>query len=201
MPKRFTFQGPERPPFTCVLKTKHCSEITKKGERCKRLCVTPFEYCPIHLEKMKLKIKDSDLGPHAGKGLFAYDRKANNNAIIFRRDDIITPYIGHIVNNRYLDEKYGPNVTAPYAYCHGSRPRSRCTDGACRRGVGAFVNHSSIRNKINAMVTYDTTKKEFIVFATKIIRNNQEIYIDYGNDYIIDEPDVNFTTKPYYPKK
>lgn len=199
MPKRFTFKGPERPTFTCVLKTKFCSEITKKGEHCRRKCVTPFEYCPIHLEKYKLKIKDSTI-PNAGKGLFAYMRNVPQTHIVFKRNDIIIPYIGNIVNNKEIDEIYGPNTTAPYAFCHGRRWNSRCTDGACRRGVGAFLNHGDRSNKINAAVRYDTRKKEFIVYATKEIKNNQEIFINYGDDYEFHVPNVTFSTKPYYPK-
>jgi hypothetical protein len=60
----------------------------------------------------KLKIKQS-LIPGAGKGLFVWDTTKPAGEVVFRRNQLVTPYEGEHVTAEELQERYG-DFTAPY---------------------------------------------------------------------------------------
>lgn len=205
MPKKFIYNVHDKNDnlihhYQCELNAEQCKANTKNGEgpRCKRKCITPFEYCPAHLAMIKhLKVKDS---PIAGKGLFAFDRNKDDNEIVFKvnpKNKIkpkITDYEGETITKSQLHNRY-LNYTAPYGYCKAD---GKCVDSACKRGLGSFANSSNKSN--NASLGVGT----FSVRATKNIRNNHEITVAYGRNrgkYKFKEPGVSYETKPFYPKK
>ena len=205
MPQRFRFEINEEGVWTisheAILNAQRCLGYTKTGHRCQRKCVIGFEYCSTHLESIKkLKIKNSTL-PNAGKGLFVSDKSKGPNDIVFKKNDKIVEYNGKIKTQEQLDEEYG-NYTAPYAM--NIRGTENVIDAGDKRGVGSLINHKS-RTQSNCKFK-DTRQNHRTVgveiVATKSIRNGQELFVSYGDDYIIeDENEVRHSTKPYYPPK
>jgi SET domain-containing protein len=128
------------------------------------------------LRERKLRIKESTI-PGVGKGLFALDKRAAGNAILFRRGDKIIMYDGEVVTQAQLQRRYG-DFTAPYGISQGKFVE----DSACRRGAGSLVNHAAARNT-NARLAFSTRTKKFMLIATKNIRNGDEIFCSYGKAY------------------
>jgi hypothetical protein len=181
MPYEFRFFG-DGVSFRCALQCTQCSFVHPKTEhRCKnRVCIgTPL--CWVHLlAQKKLRILPSTL-PGAGKGLFAVDRKAPTDGILFRSGDLIVEYGGEHVLRATLDERYG-SFTAPYGLADGRNAE----DGACVRGAGTLCNHGNSR-VANARFSHNRAANVFKIVATKTIRNGTEILVNYGRDYRFDE--------------
>jgi len=168
-----------RPDFQCRIMCNQCNARKPTGDQCgNRVCIgTPF--CWIHLEKMyRVRIRDSDYG----KGLFASDKKIGARDIVFRPGELIVPYFGDRVDTATIDARYGEDYTSPYAVelVPGT---GLFEDAACKRGVGSLVNHGNTRRSRNAILSYNEVDDEVQVIATKNIRNNIEILVDYGDDY------------------
>jgi hypothetical protein len=139
-----------------------------------------------------LKVKESTI-KRIGKGLFVVDPKKEKGEIIFRPKDreAIISYGGEVIDEDELNHRYG-EYTAPYAL---EVKKDKYLDGACRRGVGSLINSGGKRN--NARLTvYTNTNGESIgnVRATKNIKNGEEIFVSYGNEYDMDES-TNHITK------
>lgn len=189
MPKKFIFNINNQPHFEGQLYTGRCRAHTKAGTRCKRNCIIGFEYCFTHLESEKeLKIKDSTI-PEANKGLFAYNHRKGNNEVLFRRGDTISQYNGENINTHTLDERYS-DKTAPYAV---EVSRDRYVDSALKRGVASLANVKPNHN--NASFSINQVNKTVKIKATKPIKNNQEIFLSYGRQYRLHEPNTSFITK------
>jgi hypothetical protein len=193
MPKEFVFKVDGQETFRKRLYSGRCQGITKTGQRCKRNCIIGFEYCPIHLQTVEhLKIKDSNL-PNAGKGLFVSDNTKGPHEVVFRKNDTIAPYNGEVITQHVLNERYGIH-TAPYAV---RITNNAVIDSAAKRGVGSLANTYPGHNNSNLKtVRLSHTNPSAKLAATKPIRNNQEIYLSYGQGrYQVNEPGVHFYTK------
>jgi len=143
-------------------------------------------YCWIHRKSTEhLIIKDSTI-PHAGKGLFACNPSIPDNDIIFRNGDIICEYDGDIITEHILNMRYH-SYTAPYGT---SLNNHMYEDGALHRGIGNFANHSTQPNARLSIKRNNTAQ----LVATKNIRNNHEILINYGRSYRLNEAGVETTT-------
>ena len=136
-------------------------------------------------ENLKLQIKNSTI-ENAGKGLFAY---GNPNEIIFKKNSKICDYNGQLINEETLNERYGDGdqYTAPYAI---RLHNNKYEDAATVRGIGSTANHSNNRNKINARLSIkrDNTAQ---LMSIKNIKGGQEIFIDYGVEYLFQDEDDN----------
>ena len=109
------------------------------------------------------------------------------NAIILRTGTKLIEYDGELVDSTTLEERYGDD-TAPYGI-HINRDRFE--DGALHRGVGTLVNQSPVANRTNAR--FGVSKNRIVLFATKNIRNGQEIFVRYGSEYRFNE-NTQYTT-------
>jgi hypothetical protein len=145
--------------------------------------VIGLPYCWTHLLSEKnLRIKASTL-PDAGKGLFAQKKNAGTD-IIFRKDDSIIQYQGQEIDGNQLQMRYD-DFTAPYGI---QLNKGKFEDGACKRGAGNLVNHaSSSSGKVNAQFVIDTRRNRVVLKAIKNIRNDTEIFVNYGRDYGFNE--------------
>jgi hypothetical protein len=194
MPYYFNYYEPNTGEkiFHKKLLTGRCNGISNTGTRCKRKCIIGFEYCYNHLIKIKkLRIKDSTI-PNAGKGLFCYDPSQPYNAIIFRPNDTVIEYKGEHLTLRQLEDRYEGN-NAPYTV---RVKQDDYIDSAVNRGVGSLANHKAV-SYTNARLSSNYTNSTVSIKATKNIRNNQEIFVNYGDEYIFDN---NYNTKPYKTK-
>ena len=184
MPQFFHFQAPGVQ-FNAPLQCDRCTYIKANGERCKRNVCIGLDVCSTHLPfKYKVKIGTS-LIPNSGKGLFAYQINAPDNAIIFRKDDTICPYNGEIIDQPTLVNRYG-DFTAPYGFQTKQHP-ARYEDAATHRGVGSLINHKPGKST-NARLAINTRTGKGIIKAMKTIRQGDELYVNYGNEYVMDEP-------------
>ena len=163
-----------------------------KKKRCQRRVSIGFEFCWPHLQiTHHLKIKQS-LIPGAGLGLFAVDPNLTGKGVVFHNKTVIFPSFGGIamtedeINNRYGDES---SDVAIYAIKLNG---NRFVDAACLRGVLSHLNHSP-DHKPNARLVLD--KGEMLLQATKAIRSDNEILIDYGKDNMFPPLGVKYATK------
>jgi hypothetical protein len=150
---------------------------------------------------LHLKIKPSNI-PNAGKGLFALDKNLGANAIVFRHNltnqylsDEICNYSGQIISLDTLETRY-EDTTAPYAI--EITANELYEDAASRRGVGSIANQSTVAFPANARFVIkrmNGRNHHIALKAIRNIRNNEEIFVDYGLDYIMNEPDTKYTTK------
>lgn len=174
--------------FDAPLKSKQCTETTKSGSRCKRKVVIGTPICFTHLKsKMFLEIANSTI-PNAGKGLFARKPSAPNNAVVFEKGDFIANYDGQVISQEELLRRYNQN-TAPYAVSL-TKKSGLVEDAALSRGVGSLLSHKPRSANVRFSLGRNNRVK---IVATRNIKNNQELFVNYGNDYRFDE-DVRTST-------
>ena len=179
--------------FRCNLQCTQCSAITKEDTQCSRNTCIGTSMCWQHMmRELKLKIRPSDIPPRPSpnfKGLFAWDSKADDNAVIFQRGDRIPIiYVGELISKETASRRYGI-FTAPYSM---QKNKTTDYDSACLRGIAALINDND-RRRLNA--EFYTYRGEVRLRAIKPIKNRQEIYASYGRDYIMNEEGVRFSTK------
>lgn len=160
--------------FSCKLETRQCEAETKKGEQCKRRTRKQLPYCYEHTRLLlHVEIRPSTI-EGAGLGLFALED--------FERGSKIVPYVGEIITEAEFDRRYGEH-NATYAL---QIKKDVVIDSACSRGIGAFINMGVTKKDNNAVFRLSGNKKRFEVFvhAKKKIHAGQEIFVDYGSDYL-----------------
>ena len=188
MPYKFVYYNPDHTiRFEKNLTTERCIHTNQtNGRRCSRKVAIGVNRCFQH--RGDLKVKPSVI-PHAGKGVFAYDKESpNSNNIVYRPHDKIIDYLGDRIKNDELNRRYGDD-TAPYGLKINN---NLFIDSATRRGIASLINKPSPPNQPNARLSVSTTTHNATLKATKNIRNNQEILTSYGNDYVIQD---NYKTK------
>ena len=189
MPWYFHFRAPNNIHFDEQLISHRCNYILKNKKRCKRRVVIGLPCCASHLPlKYKLQVRES-LIPGANKGVFAYDPNKGANDIIFRRNDDICPYNGEVINANTLKQRYG-RATGPYAV---ELDKGIYEDAAVYRGIGSLINHK-VEKLCNSILYLDEDVNRIMIIAKKNIRNNQELYVNYGSDYKLIEPGVESST-------
>ena len=199
MPYQFTFKEDDnkQPLFQCPLKQYQCKHTNPKtGKRCRIKQYIGFDLCWRHLQTDRhLKIKPSNI-PHAGKGLFAYNG-TDNNEVVFNgnqsRGDRIIAYNAEVISNEETIRRYG-DYTAPYGAYIG---KNQTEDASCLRSAGSLANHQT-RSRANGK--FYVYHGRFYLRATKNIRNGDEITVDYGEDYMLNEEGIQYETK-YVRKK
>ena len=199
----FWYDNPNRPNdeviFNGQLQSHRCSFIMRNRQQCKRQCIIGLPCCHSHLPlKYHIEIKNS-LIPHSGKGLFVKDKTREADAIVFRQGDTICPYYGELTNQATLDRRYGRprlRLTAPYAL---KVNKGEYEDAALKRGVGSIVNHKPER-LCNCRLGNPNAQNHVSIKATKNIQNGEELYLNYGGNYRINQPYIHYATnhRKYY---
>ena len=148
MPYQFQFPSTG---FHQNLETVRCEAHNSNGTRCKRMVAIGVPYCFQHLNKVEhLKIKPSTI-PGAGKGLFAFDKSEPQNAVIFKKKQLISKYVGQEINLQQLKQRYG-RQTAPYAV---KLKKDVYFDSATERGVASLANRATRSTLNNAKLIGD----------------------------------------------
>ena len=187
---QFSFENEEGDHhFDCRFHSKQCQFIKPNGQRCRNKVVMGLPLCHTHLLSQKhLKIKVSTI-PYAGKGLFALNKSQAENAIIFKKGEKIIDYTGEHIDLQELNHRYG-EYTAPYVLLVN---RDNFIDPACERSVGAFANTKLRKNDNNATFSVSNRNGTASIKATKNIRNGDEIFVYYGNQYNLNEDTIHKT--------
>ena len=205
MPYVFTFYDNADPAnphtFQINLECKRCVHLNPATNAlCKRTVCIGLDLCFQHLELDKhLKVKPSTING-AGKGLFAFDKKLNANAILFKKNQIICRYEGEFIDEDELVERYG-DKTSPYGMIV---KKNEYIDSAGQRYYGSLINHKpKTQSNAEYVAVVNQRNNHYInTKATKNIKNNTEIFIPYfqndnrGRDrYVLQEEGVSNTTK------
>jgi len=118
------------------------------------------------------------------RGLFACGK---GNEVVFEKDDLIVSYIGEVLNQNELDNRYvGADETAPYTE---DVDDDVYVDAACMRGVASLANDARPGStcvgdtcKTNAKFVSEGGNYPFLK-AIRRIRNGHEIFVEYGDFY------------------
>lgn len=177
--------------FQCRVQKYQCEHtLAGTNHRCKRQQYIGFSLCYQHLVMdARLRIAAAT-NPEHGKGLFAYNGTSNND-VVFEKDKRIIQYNGEVLNKEELDDRYGSkdSETAPYGY---QVNKDRYIDSACLRSAGSLANHKPLKTA-NAKLYFYTGDKNVYIKATKNIRNNEEIFVNYGPNYrFLDNHDTKY---------
>lgn len=182
MPYKFTFLVDGERQFSAPLMCERCEGRTKTGQQCSRNTCIGTRWCFQHLSTKKLRIQTSRI-PQAGKGLFAVDASTGAaGAVVFKPGEKIIAYDGELVDRATIDSRYGVH-TAPYGI---EVSRDRLEDGALHRGIGTLANHPVAPYRSNARFTI--SERRIALVATRTIRHDDEILVNYGRSYRFDEP-------------
>ena len=185
MPYIFTFFIDHNQGFQSILETEQCVAQNANGHRCSRKVCIGINLCWSHLLKYKhLRIKHSTI-PNAGKGLFAIDNKQPENAIIFKKGDVIADYIGQTINAQTLRNRYEKH-TAPYGIY---LKKDTYIDAATERGYASLANQAPQSALKNAkfVPNFRLNPQRVQLKATKEIRNGNDILTSYGRSYKFNE--------------
>ena len=176
--------------FDEQLETHRCSH-THNNKRCNNKVCIGLNMCWIHSRSvLHLKVTTSKING-AGVGLYAFDNKQPNNAIVFRNKQKVCAYNGAIIDEDELNRRYG-DKTAPYAV--QINDDGRYEDAATHRGIGSLMNSpSGTKFKPNCRFSIGRDKMAYIV-AVKNIKNGEELYLSYGRQYRFKESNVATTT-------
>ena len=186
MVKYFHFKDHEREPYVAQLQSQQCQGITLRNVRCTKRCLIGTSKCWIHLiSEHHLRIKPAT-DPIMGSGLYAFNENANGYPI-FRNRDYIIDYDGENIDLNTLNERYGDDCTAPYAV--KKRQNVRYIDCATTRCVGSLINHDN-----NSNCEFYNSGQLMKIRATRNIYHNQELFINYGSEFLLDEPNCLSTT-------
>ena len=142
--------------------------------------------CYVHRKSvLHLKINKSTI-PNAGDGLFAHNPKSE---IVFKKGNKICDYNGEIINRDTLIERYGMNNDDYVIELN----HSLYEDGAKVRGIGTIPNHKTNRYT-NARLSIKRSNEGQVV-ATKDIKHDDEIFVNYGRSYKIGGNEISITNK------
>lgn len=174
MPKCFRFRDQDVH-FDCHLASEQCTANSKTGAQCRNRVVIGLPFCHVHSKQnLHLRIQDSEIHG-AGKGVFAFS--PNGAGRVFTRGQVICDYVGEVITQEELDDRYGDTdrTVAPYAIRVSA---GRYIDGACRRGIAGVINHSADPN-----VTFYRHQNRIRVRAVKNINHGTELKVRYRGGY------------------
>lgn len=164
--------------FECKLDSEQCRAHTKAGAQCRKQCVIGLPFCYVHSRsELRLEIRDSTVAG-AGKGVFAYNPHANHGRV-FYRGDFICEYIGEVLTQNEVDERYGDtqDLTAPYVIQVSAH---LYLDAACRRGLAGCINHSTTPN-----VQFYRYQNRIRCRAVRNINHGTELKANYRANYLM----------------
>lgn len=178
--KYFYFHSPNTE-WDKQLTGHQCEANSINGNRCKRKVVIGLPLCYQHTASIyKLKVKKSNI-PNAGMGIFAMDKTKGENDIVFKKDKLICPYFGEIIDGEELRRRYGKYL-APY----GIKIKNETyMDGALQRGIGSILNH---KNNRGSNCKFSNNYKTINIKSIKNIRNGDELFVNYGDEYDMSNP-------------
>jgi hypothetical protein len=180
--------------FDAPLVCRQCQGKSKNGQRCGRKVVFGISMCYFHLKQLfHLQIKKSTMAG-AGRGLFACNGTANKD-VVFKKDQNIIVYEGEHIDKETLEERYS-NGTAPYTIM---LKEDEYIDSALERGVGSMANHKpTAKANCKFIVGRENGQSCIKIRAIKPIRNGDELFLNYGREYRLDEDNV--VSKTYYKR-
>lgn len=182
----FSYQSPERR-WTAPLIAVPCIGCRRLSSRCVPYCTSCLKL------DAKCELKRTMLTDDRGRrfdfmGLFAFHPK---NDLVFKKGQTVLPYLGELKTTEdMLWSRYG-NYIAPYGF--GSEQYQLYTDSALLRGAGANINTGNRLEDNN--LTFVDSKPLAEIVATRDIYNGEELLLDYGPHYTLNDGNIMFKTK------
>jgi len=197
--------------FQCTLQSRQCIALTSKGQQCRRKLSKGLPVCWFHLKQVfHIIIKPSTIAA-AGTGMFACDPEGRRHQVVFRKGDVICPYVGTVLTKTALNRRYGrpADITAPYST---GGLRNTVIDAACVRGAAAYANDARNERNNAILATMQLNRaqqrelnegiapghhfpaKIVALVADKDIQQDEEIFATYGPEYWEDGTSTNRTT-------
>lgn len=190
----FHFRSDDRN-WNAPLHTQQCEFIRPADHhRCRNRVVIGAPLCWIHRKKEQhVEVRESNI-PGAGKGVFATNG-TNNHAIVFRTGTALFPYKGQHIDDEEIQRRYA-EATAPYGIKLMVAGRELYEDGALERGIGSLPNHANQNHaNIKFYTAYPRSEEPLIKEkAVKNIRNGDELLVNYGRQYGMNEEGVEYST-------
>lgn len=180
--------------FQCNLKCTRCKGLTprdgsSKQQQCTRTSCIGTPYCAEHMRSaLNLCIRPSTI-PGAGMGVFVCKSERSRAEFVFRKGRVVCDYGGEVVSEEELTRRYG-DLTAPYGLAGDTD--GYYEDAACLRGIGSMINHNA--ENTNVKYHHDLRSKKMVIVATQNIRDGEELFIDYGPDYVCNEHGASHAT-------
>lgn len=180
------------------MKCMRCAHVNlDTDQRCKRMTCVTLPVCWQHLKSdYKLRVGRTSLRNTAGArlnflGLFACDESKDADAVVFKRQEYIIPYVAEEINGAELDARYPGEHTGVYVV---QNEADSYEDGAVVRGAAGLSNMCIARlaYKENGRATCANNAQiagragaNYFPFlrATKPIRNGEEVFTSYGQQY------------------
>lgn len=126
--------------------------------------------------------------PVAGKGVFAV--RPNNawplNKPVIQKGETCCYYYGELIDEDELQERYDGSVGIYVVEVKQQPPMYE--DGALLRGLGSMINHQPTAQancRFGRYFDYDAGQSYTVVKATKNIYDGQELFADYGPEYVM----------------
>jgi hypothetical protein len=188
--------------FKCKLQCMRCQYINPLTEKqCQRQSCRSLPYCWQHLitvYKVRLgttTLTDARGQPYHFVGLFACDPTRGPGEVIFAANQRIMPYFAEEISDAEQARRYKDSTAS-----HGVHSGGKSWDGACVRGAAANANTRGQYDLNNAKIS--ATKPIPSLVATKRIRNGEEIFVYYSDDYEFTDATTNMPWKlaPCKPK-
>jgi len=202
--------------FSCDLQCTRCMFIKNNGEQCNRKTCYTLPVCWQHLIfQYKVRIGQTQLRTAAGQrfdfiGLFACDKSKEDGEVLFKKHDMIVPYVAEKADEDRLEDRYGDFVV-PYGLDlddAGCVRSAASLINACQPGQKNYYtgpkkvlnckNNAKFRlvEEMDGIHLGDSPSAYFqVVCATKNIKNGDEILVDYGASYF-NYPQGNHETVP-----
>lgn len=194
MPFEFTFQINHDRFFRALLHEHRCTATCRTGERCKRHVILGYELCHTHMANQRgLRIGQSahGLGLFATQGeqLSKEERRVfTPDRPVFNKGQRISEYVGEHLTKEQIEYRYD-NYTAPYAIQCGP---NEYVDSALVRCYASLANTA---DKKRCNTRFVISGDRVYLEATRKIFPGQEILVDYGPEFILNEYNVKFSTK------
>jgi hypothetical protein len=150
--------------------------------------IVPF--CAAHLRtRLKLAVRPSTL-PDAGLGLFAVSNRADGavGEVVFDNGDLIYYMEGEVLRWKEYEDRYGAchDPTGAYWFTpYAARlPNGQIVDALVVRGVLACANDPRDPARVNMKPSHpDRRPTRMPLFATRPIRDGEEIFTAYGDGW------------------
>jgi hypothetical protein len=181
-----------------AMKCMRCAHVNlETNQRCKRVTCITLPVCWQHLKSdYKLRVGRTSLRDTTGArlnflGLFACDESKGSDAVVFKRDEYIVPYVAEEIDGAELEARYPGEHTGIYVV---ENEADSFEDGAIVRGAAglsnmcigrlAYKENGRATCANNAVIAGRAGPNYFpFLQAMKPIRNGQEVFTSYGRQY------------------
>ncbi len=151
------------------IQLRKCHATTLDGDKCKNI-TCHWVYCSVHLDKLySLKVQQSQIA-NAGLGLFATKAIEKSEPIVI--------YTGKIYNEEVRGRYVAMGKKG--VYIDSNHPKysvARYTNSLTQS------DRKNYNLKFNVRLMWKTKTQQLCLVATRSIKENDELFLDYGDEF------------------